>query len=446
MIKIRKGLDLPITGAPEQKVSPSADVKSVALLGADYVGLKPTMMVREGDRVKLGQVIFTDKKNDGVQFTAPGAGVVTAINRGERRVLQSVVIELDSDEDAVEFSSYAASELASLEESQVRENLIASGLWASLRTRPFGKVPAVDAVPSSIFVTAMDTNPLAMDPSAVLSAEKEAFEQGLTVLTRIQANNVYLCAAPGTDLPSVSGVTTETFEGAHPAGNVGTHIHFLDPVHRNKQVWYLGYQDVIAIGKLFTTGRLSTDRYLSLAGPQVEVPTLLKTRVGASLDELTAVLLKAGNNRVINGSVWSGANASGPTAYLARYANQVSVLREGTEREFMGWVAPGTEKFSVMNMFASKFMPGKKFAFTTTTNGSERAMVPTGQFERLMPLDILPTQLLRSLVVGDIAVAMDLGCLELEEEDLALCTFACPGKYEYGEILRDNLSRIEKEA
>jgi Na+-transporting NADH:ubiquinone oxidoreductase subunit A len=292
----------------------------------------------------------------------------------------------------------------------------------------------------------MDTNPLAMDPSAVLSAEKEAFEQGLTVLTRIQANNVYLCAAPGTDLPSVSGVTTETFEGAHPAGNVGTHIHFLDPVHRNKQVWYLGYQDVIAIGKLFTTGRLSTDRYLSLAGPQVEVPTLLKTRVGASLDELTAGLLKAGNNRVINGSVWNGAKASGPTAYLARYANQVSVLREGTEREFMGWVAPGTEKFSVMNMFASKFMPGKKFAFTTTTNGSERAMVPTGQFERLMPLDILPTQLLRSLVVGDIAVAMDLGCLELEEEDLALCTFACPGKYEYGEILRDNLSRIEKEA
>jgi Na+-transporting NADH:ubiquinone oxidoreductase subunit A len=176
------------------------------------------------------------------------------------------------------------------------------------------------------------------------------------------------------------------------------------------------------------------------------VPTLLKTRVGASLDELTAGLLKAGDNRVINGSVWNGAKASGPTAYLARYANQVSVLREGTEREFMGWVAPGTEKFSVMNMFASMFKPGKKFAFTTTTNGSERAMVPTGQFERLMPLDILPTQLLRSLVVGDIAVAMDLGCLELEEEDLALCTFACPGKYEYGEILRDNLSRIEKEA
>ena len=446
MIKIKKGLDLPITGAPEQNVITAAPVKSVALLGADYVGLKPTMMVKEGDRVKLGQVIFTDKKNEGVQYTAPGAGVVSAINRGERRVLQSVVIELDAQEEAVEFTSYPSSELASLTDEQVRENLIASGLWTAFRTRPFGRVPAVDASPSSIFVTAIDTNPLAMDPSVVMNANQEAFEQGLTLLTRIQANSVFLCTAPGTSVPSISGVTHETFDGPHPAGNVGTHIHMLDPVSRNRQAWYLGYQDVIAIGQLFTTGKLSVERLFALGGPQVEVPSLYETRVGASLDELTQGLLKPGTNRVINGSVWNGAHAEGPTAYLSRYSNQVSVLREGNEREFMGWVAPGSDKFSVMNMFASMFKPGKKFAFTTTTNGSERAMVPTGQFERLMPLDILPTQLLRSLVVGDIAVAMDLGCLELEEEDLALCTFACPGKYEYGEILRDNLSRIEKEA
>ena len=446
MIKIKKGLDLPITGEPEQSVIAAASVKSVALLGADYVGLKPTMMVREGDRVKIGQVIFTDKKNEGVQYTAPGAGVVTAINRGERRVLQSVVIELDANEESIEFASYSPSEFDSLTEEQVRQNLIESGLWTSFRTRPFGRVPAVDATPSSIFVTAIDTNPLAMDPSVVMNADQSAFEQGLTLLTRIKSNAVYLCTAPGTSVPSIAGVTHETFDGPHPAGNVGTHIHMLDPVSRNRQAWYLGYQDVIAIGKLFATGKLSVERLFALGGPQVEAPSLYSTRIGASLSELTDGLLKAGNNRVINGSVWNGAHAEGPTAYLSRYSNQVSVLREGNEREFMGWVAPGAEKFSVMNMFASMFKPGKKFAFTTTTNGSERAMVPTGQFERLMPLDILPTQLLRSLVVGDIAVAMDLGCLELEEEDLALCTFACPGKYEYGEILRDNLTRIEKEA
>lgn len=446
MIKINKGLDLPITGEPAQTVSAEVAVKSVAILGTDYVGLKPTMSVREGDQVKLGQVIFADKKNEGVQFTAPGAGVVKAINRGERRVLESVVIELSEQEEAVEFASYDAAQLGSLTREQVEENLVASGMWTTLRTRPFSKVPALGSTASSIFVTAIDTNPLAVDPQVVIAADSEAFAQGLTVLTRLGAAKVFLCAAAGVSLPQVSGVTTETFEGKHPAGNPGTHIHFLDPVNRTKQAWYVGYQDVIAIGKLFTTGKLNVERVVALGGPQVKEPTLLKTRIGADLNELTAGRLKEGDNRVISGSVWNGTTANGSLAYLGRYATQVSVLLEGREREFMGWVAPGTEKFSVLNMFASMFSPGKKFNFTTTTNGSERAMVPVGQFERLMPLDILPTQLLRSLVTGDIVTAMQLGCLELDEEDLALCTFACQGKYEYGPILRDNLSRIEKEA
>lgn len=446
MIKISKGLDLPITGAPEQSISTTAQVKTVALLGPDYVGLKPTMSVREGDRVKLGQVIFADKKNDGVVFTAPGAGIVKEINRGERRVLQSVVIELDAQEEAVEFDQYAPAALSGLTREQVENNLVNSGLWTAFRTRPFSRVPALGSTPSAIFVTAIDTNPLAADPQVVISAEQEAFANGLTVLARLNAAKVFVCAAPGAKLPQVNGVSVETFEGPHPAGNPGTHIHFLAPVSRNRFAWHLGYQDVIAIGKLFTEGKLNVDRVVALGGPQVTNPTLIKTRIGANLDEVTAGQLKAGENRVISGSVWNGSIAKGPLAFLGRYANQVSVLREGNQREFMGWVAPGKEKFSVLNMFASMFSPGKKFDFTTTTNGSERAMVPVGQFERLMPLDILPTQLLRSLVTGDIVTAMQLGCLELDEEDLALCTFACQGKYEYGPILRDNLTRIEKEA
>lgn len=446
MIKINKGLDLPITGEPAQVVSADVAVSSVAILGTDYVGLKPTMSVREGDQVKLGQVIFADKKNDGVVFTAPGAGVVKAINRGERRVLESVVIELSDVEESVEFASYGADQLGSLTRQQVEENLVASGMWTTLRTRPFSKIPALGSTPSSIFVTAIDTNPLAVDPQVVISAQSDAFAQGLAVLTCLGAGKVYLCTAPGLEIPQVAGVVHETFAGKHPAGNPGTHIHFLDPVTRTKQAWYVGYQDVIAIGKLFTTGKLDVERVIALGGPQVKEPTLLKTRVGADLNELTAGRLKEGENRVISGSVWNGMAAQGALAYLGRYATQVSVLLEGKEREFMGWVAPGTEKFSVLKMFASMFTPNKKFNFTTTTNGSERAMVPVGQFERLMPLDILPTQLLRSLVTGDIVTAMQLGCLELDEEDLALCTFACQGKYEYGPILRDNLSRIEKEA
>ncbi len=445
MIKIKKGLDLPITGAPEQSVSAAVEAKSVAVIGFDYPGMKPTMQVKVGDRVKLGQVIFTDKKTEGVAFTAPAAGLIKEINRGERRVLQSVVIEIDGD-DAVEFNQYPASELASLSAEQVQENLVNSGLWTALRTRPFSRVPQPGTKPASIFVTAMDTNPLAANPEVFVAEQSEAFSNGLTLLTRLTEGSVYLCKAPGANIPTASGVTVEEFEGKHPAGNAGTHIHFLDPVSQQKTVWSIGYQDVIAIGQLFTTGKLFTDRVVAVAGPQVSQPTLVRTRLGASLDELLAGRTEGSNNRVISGSVWNGRNAGGPLAYLGRYANQVSVLEEGNVREFMGWVVPGSNKFSVLNIFASFLNPSKKFNFTTTTNGSERAMVPVGQFEELMPMDILPTQMLRALVTGDIVHAMELGCLELDEEDLALCTFACPGKYEYGPILRDNLTRIEKEA
>ncbi len=446
MIKINKGLDLPIAGAPEQTIQNGPKVRTVALLGQDYIGMKPTMMVKEGDRVKLGQVIFTDKKTEGVQYTAPGAGTVRAINRGERRVLQSVVIELDDQEESVDFASYPAAELGKLSRQQIEENLLKSGLWTAFRTRPFSRVPQVGTTPSSIFVTAIDTNPLAANPELIIKDQAEAFSNGLTLLTRMGSNQVFLCKAGGANIPTVEGVRVEEFGGKHPAGNASTHIHFLDPVSQTKTVWTIGYQDVIAFGKLFTEGRLPTERVVALAGPQVDKPRLLRTRVGASTEELSAGSLKAGKNRVINGSVWNGRTALGPHAFVGRYANQLSVLLEGDSRDFMGWIAPGSDKFSVLNMFASVFSPSKKFNFTTTTNGSERAMIPVGQFETLMPLDILPTQLLRALVTGDIVTAMQLGCLELDEEDLSLCTFACPGKYEYGPILRDNLTRIENEA
>jgi Na+-transporting NADH:ubiquinone oxidoreductase subunit A len=446
MIKIKQGLDLPITGAPEQSITDGPAVDSVAVVGFDYVGMKPTMAVKVGDRVKLGQVIFSDKKTEGVNYTAPGAGVVKSINRGDRRVLQSVVIELDGD-DAVEFNKYSANELSGLTREQVQDNLVNSGLWTALRTRPFSRVPQPGTTPNSIFVTAMDTNPLAGDPAIIIAEQKEAFSQGLEILTKLSETTVYLCKAPDADIPTADGVTVEEFAGGHPAGNAGTHIHFLDPVSQGKTVWTIGYQDVIAVGKLFAEGKLYTDRIVTVSGPRASKPGLLRTRLGANFEQLLAGAQEGDHNRVISGSVWNGRTATqGALAYLGRYANQITILEEGDEREFLGWVVPGTNKFSVLNVFVSFLNRSKKFDFTTTTNGSERAMVPVGQFEQLMPLDILPTQLLRALVTGDIVHAMELGCLELDEEDLALCTFACPGKYEYGPILRDNLTRIEKEA
>ncbi len=435
---------MPIVGAPTQRIEAGRPVRSVAVIGFDYPTMKPTMAVQVGDRVKLGQILFSDKKSEGVHYTAPGAGVVSAVHRGEKRVLQSVVIDLEGD-DEITFASYSSDQLEGLSSEQVRESLQQSGLWTALRTRPFSKVPAVDAVPNSIFVTAIDTHPLAADPAVIIAEQAEAFEAGLKVLGNLA--KVFLCKAPDASLPgeSLAKVQVEAFSGPHPAGLAGTHIHFLDPVSASKSVWTIGYQDVIAVGKLFTSGRLWVERVVALGGPVVENPRLVRTRLGANLDELTAGELQPGANRVVSGSLLGGRTAHGAFAYLGRYHQQVSCLREGKEREMLHYMRAGVEKHSILNIYISKLMGGKKFAFSTSTNGSPRAMVPVGNYEEVMPLDVLPTQLLRALIVGDTEVAQKLGCLELDEEDLALCTYVCAGKYEYGPILRDNLTRIEKE-
>ena len=266
------------------------------------------------------------------------------------------------------------------------------------------------------------------------------------MLSRLHDGNIHLCKAPDNKIPAshASNVIVDEFAGPHPAGLSGTHIHFIDPVGINKTVWYINYQDVIAIGKLFTTGELNVERVISLAGPQVKSPRLVRTVIGANLSQLTAGELKDGNNRVISGSVLCGQTAKGVHDYLGRYALQVSVIAEGNEKEFFGWITPQPNKYSITRTVLGHF--GKKlFNFTTAENGGERAMVPIGSYERVMPLDILPTLLLRDLIVGDTDGAQALGCLELDEEDLALCSFVCPGKYEYGSILRQVLDKIEKE-
>ena len=444
MIKIKQGLDLPIAGSPEQSIAQGRAVRSVGVVGFDYVGMKPTMAVAVGDRVKKGQLLFSDKKTPGIRYTAPAGGTVAAINRGEKRVLQSVVIDIDGPESEETFAVYKLEELAGLSADQVEAQLNESGLWTALRTRPFSKVPALGSRPASIFVTAIDTHPLAANPEIVIKEHAEAFEQGINVLGKLSGGKIFLCKAPGANIPA--GIAnSEEFAGPHPAGLPSTHIHFLDPVSASKTVWQVGYQDVIAVGKLFTTGKLFTDRVIALAGPRVDNPRLIRTRLGASTDELAAGELKAGINRIISGSVFGGRTANGAFAYLGRYHNQVSVLEEGDERLFLGWVNPTVDRFSIMRVMTSGLSKSRLFNFSTTTNGGERAMVPVGNYEKVMPLDILATQLLRAIIVGDTETAQKLGALELEEEDLALCTFVCAGKYEYGPLLRDNLTRIELE-
>ena len=446
MIKIKRGLDIPLAGAPSAEIENAPATRAVALVGGDYHGMKPTMAVQVGDVVKRGDLLFTDKKCEGVRYTAPAGGRVASINRGAQRAFQSVVIEIDGDEPAIfeQYSSEAARELPC---EAIQQQLIQSGQWTALKARPFGRVADPATTPAGLFITAIDTHPHAPDPEQVIALEADAFEVGQVLLTNMVACPVYLCAAPDAQMPEATHerLSRHDFAGPHPAGLAGTHVHFLMGASVEKIAWTIGYQDVIAIGRLFLDGALYTDRIISLAGPGVSRPRLVSSRVGADIQALVAGEQHAEEARLLSGSVLGGRAVQSDTAYLGRYHQQVTLLPEGRDRAFMGWLSPGLQKHSVMGIYLSSWLGSKPLAMSTNTNGSERAMVPVGAYEKVMPLDILPTQLLRALLVGDTETAQALGCLELDEEDLALCTYVCPGKYEYGGILRDNLTQIEKE-
>jgi Na+-transporting NADH:ubiquinone oxidoreductase subunit A len=423
----------------------------VALVGADYVGLKPSFHVQAGDRVRRGQLLFEDKGAPGVRFTAMTAGTVSALNRGEYRAFQSLVIDIE-DHDVPDaqrgFDSWTGAAPGGLGADHVRALLLESGLWTALRKRPYSKVPAPATSPAALFITAIDTHPHAPAVNVVLHGREEDFAIGVACLSRLAPDKkTYVCVAPDFMLPGLPTLQTEVFSGPHPAGNVGTHIHFLHPVDHERTVWHIGYQDVIAVGHLFRTGQLDVQRVVSLAGPSVRQPRLLRTRLGASIDSLTQGEIAPGAQRLVSGSVLDGRAASGPVhGWLGRYHLQVTALAEAVEREFFGWIKPGGDKFSIWGVVASAWMRHPRLALNTSTQGGHRAMVPIGSFERVMPLDLMPTFLLRALLMGQDERAEKLGVLELDEEDLALCTLVCPGKAEYGPLLRQALNRIEKEA
>jgi Na+-transporting NADH:ubiquinone oxidoreductase subunit A len=446
LIKLKRGLNIPVSGEPEQIIHEGNPVNHVAILGMDYVGMKPTMEVRVADQVKKGQLLFSDKKNPEVKYTSPGSGIVVAIRRGEKRALLSVVIKLAGD-DELRFQYYTENQLATLNRVDVINNLIESGLWTALRTRPFSKVANPKTLPHSIFITAMDTNPLSPDVNEILKGHEEDFVNGLRIVSRLTEGKIFICKSPHTTIPDsgIDRMVVEEFDGPHPAGNVGTHIHFLNPVNRKIFVWHVGLQDVIAIGILFTSGELRVGRIASLAGPSVIQPRLIKTRLGASLEELTAGNLKEGEQRIVSGSLLSGHKAKGATSFLGRYHQQVSVISESRQRKFLGWLYPGMNHYSVKNIQLSNLIPNKTFDFTTSINGEVRPIIPTYSYEKIMPLDIMPLFLLRALAVNDVEEAENLGCLELDEEDLSLCAFVCPSKLEFGPMLRRNLTMIEKE-
>lgn len=444
MITIKEGLDLPLAGNPDQVIHDDVTVKEVALVGPSWNNLKPSMRVREGEQVEKGQVLFVDKKNPSVTFVSPVKGKVKAVHRGEKRSFQSLVLELDSEQPAApalgakpEFAGRGA---------ELKQKLLDNGLWVGLRTRPFSNIANPEVLPHSLFVNAHNTHPGHASVEAVLAQDGQAFDAGLEVLAEIFKDVEHKFVVSGAALKSqVKGFTYEQFAGPHPAGLVGTHIHKLAPVTLQKVAYHINYSDVVQIGKFFLAGEVyDGTKVVALSGPQVKAPTLYRVPYGACVTCLTANKLKDSQygNRIISGSVLDGHTAVDAFAYVGHFDLQVSVIEEGLQQEFLGWVLPQPKKFSLSRL---SIFGKKDLALTTTQNGSARAQVPIGLYERVMPLDIFPTLLLRDLLSNDTDSAQDLGALELAEDDLALCTLVCQGKYDYGTYLRQALNKIEKE-
>ncbi len=445
-----KGLDLPLAGAPEQTEAERAPSPRVALVAADYPGLKPTLRVQPGDRVLRGQPLFEDKRLPGVLFTAPAAGRVAAIHRGERRALRSVVIDVDDDDSVgaqADIAALGARSSPRLDREALRAVLLASGLWTALRTRPHSRIPEPGSTPAALFVTAADTQPHAPQPRVVLAQRADDFNAGLHALEVLTDGPLFLCMGPGLDWSAPSGrIRVEQFAGPHPAGNVGWHIHRLFPVDGQRVVWHIGYQDVAALGRLLRTGVLDTFRTIALAGPGVARPRLVRVRLGASLSALTERELHAGEARVISGSVLNGRTVTDETdAYLGRYHLQVSAIPPPPARRLFDGLRAGTDRFSATRAFLSAFRR-QPFVMTAAAHGPRRPMVPALPYERVLPFDIEPVLLLRALLGRDDMQVERLGGLELDEEDLALATWICPSKSDYGSLLRESLDRLREGA
>ena len=431
MIKISKGLDLPISGTPDPVISDTPKITTVSLLGNDFTGMKPTMLVKSGDLVKRGTKIFEDKKNPGVFFTSPAGGIVKEISRGERRKFLSIDIEIADNEDHVEFDT----------NENTRNLLINSGLWNAFRSRPFNRTPSIDSTPNAIFINACDTNPLAVDPYFIIKEDLKYFNRGLRALCENFSCPIHCCYQNADFDLSVDGINYHQFSGPHPSGLTSTHINKIYPVNLKRIAWTIGYQDVISIGYLLEHAFLRTHKLIALGGPSVFSPSLIKARISGNIDELTAGKLETGS-RVISGSVLYGHASEGVMNYLGFYDSLISAIPDQANDIFLNWLMPGSKLHSKLNVFISSFLKPSNFIFNTSVNGGDRAIVPVGSYDEVLPMDILVPQLLKALVVGDREQAVDLGMLELAPEDLAVCSYICPSKYDYCSILANNLNEL----
>ncbi len=452
---IKEGLDICIPGTAERRVSDMRLTGCFAVKPTDYVGIKPRLLVAEGDPVLAGTPLFEDKGNAAARFTSPVSGTVKAVVRGDKRALLSVVVEADNEQKSIQFSTSASTA------DERRKTMIESGLWTMLRQRPFGIIPQADAKPKAVFISAFDSSPLPVNIPFMLDGREQDFQAGIDILHTI-AGTVHLSLQSGKDngfLEKVQNVEIHHFQGPHPAGLTGTQIARIDPINKGETVWTVNAQDVATIGQLFNTGHYCPQRMVALCGPVVGNPQYYRTLSGASVAELTKQTTFKGLHeplsdfRLISGNVLSG-TAITKDGFISAECDKVSVIPEGNYYDFMGWLRPNFRKFSFSRTFLSGFFKRRTengerrtfdFTFDTGKHGSDRPLFVTGEFEKLVPLDIYPMQLIKACIVGDIELMENLGIYEVEPEDLALCEFADTSKTEIQAIIRNGLEKIRKE-
>lgn len=444
--QIKQGRDIKLKGAAPKEIVPLSLPRQVAVIPSDFRGIKASLCVKVNDVVKVGTPLFEDKHCPEIKIVSPVSGRVVAIDRGDKRFLQDILLESDGRQEPQVFRKFSVSEIPGLSKGDVEKTLLQSGLWPVLRQRPFSKVAHPHESPKSIFVHAMNTEPLAADVDFILQGKEEQFQTGLNVLQRLTKGKVYLCARNGSRskaLTQARGVETHYFAGPHPAGNVSTHIHYLDQIRKGEHVWYVEAQDVLRIGSLFLEGVYSPERVVAVTGEGASRRFYARTIPGAPV----SLLLKGSDlegMRCVSGSVLAGKDV-GKNGFLSFYDSQVTVIPEGGKRTFLGWLSPGFDKYTFSRTFVSSFLPEKAVSLTTDKHGSDRAIVLNHIYDSLVPLDIMVYFLLKAVIGGDIEEAEKLGILECDGEDFALCSFACPSKTDVGGIIREGLELIEQE-
>jgi Na+-transporting NADH:ubiquinone oxidoreductase subunit A len=441
-IRLKKGLNIPIKGAAEKVLAEEVSPFRFGVKPIDFPGLVPKLEVKPGDKVRAGSPLFHDKLRPEIKFTSPVTGTVLSVERGERRKMLEVVVER-SGSDYVDFAKADPSELTG---DKIRKLLLVSGLWPAVRQRPYHVIAKPGDIPKSIFISGFDTSPLAPDYDFIMkNSQVSLFNTGIRALSKLTEGKINLVLRGNeSSLNNTAGVDISYVSGPHPAGNVGVHIHHIDPVNKGEVVWYINLQDVIAIGRLFSEGLYKPERIVAFTGSEALHPQYYKMLSGGSVAPLVKENVKAGNVRYISGNVLTGTKISSD-GFLGYYDSQVTVIPEGDFYEFFGWAAPGVNKYSFYKTFMSSLLPHKTFNLDTNLHGGERAFVITGMYEKVVPMDIYPMQLFKAILTDDIDLMENLGIYEVAEEDFALCEFICPSKIEIQSIVRNGLDLMMKE-